>query len=267
MKLDVLGTSNDKKGSVDLPSQFAEPVRLDLIQRGFHAVRSHLRQPYGAKLGAGMRSSAKVSRRRRKYRGSYGAGISRVPRKVMSRRGTRFNWIGAVMPGSVGGRRAHPPKACKIWAQKINVKERRKSTRSAMAASIRKDLVTARGHRLPESYPFILDNSFENVDKTKDLVAAFEKLGLKGELTRSAIKKVRAGKGKMRGRKYKRRRGPLVVVSAKCKLSKLGNVPGLDVITVDSLNSYVLAPGGQPGRLTLYTQKSIEILKEKNLFN
>lgn len=267
MKVDVRGSGNEQKGSVDLPSQFTEPVREDLILRGFLAVRSHLRQPYGAKKGAGMRPSANVSRRRRKYRGSYGFGVSRVPRKVMSRRGTRMNWVGAIMPGTVGGRRAHPPKATKKWAQKINIKERRKATRSAMAASMNKEMVAAKGHRVPEGFPFALDNSFEELAKTKDLVNAFGKLGLSNELTRSAIKNVRAGRGKSRGRKYKRRRGPLVVVSKKCKLSNLGNVPGLDVITVENLNPYVLAPGGHPGRLTLYTQKALETLKEKNLFN
>lgn len=266
MKLSVKDKGAKEVGSIELPSQFNEEVREDLILRGFLAVRANNRQPYGAKKGAGMRHSAELSRRRRKYRGSYGFGISRVPRKIMSRRGTRMTWVGAIMPGTVGGRRAHPPKAEKVWNQKLNIKERRKATRSAMAAALNKDLSAWRGHRVPEGYPFVLDSAFEAMNKTKDVVSAFEKLGLKEELERSATKNVRAGKGKMRGRKYKKRRGPLVVVSGKCALAQCDNLPGVDVVDVSQLNAHMLAPGGHPGRLTLYTQKAIETIKEKGLF-
>lgn len=264
MKLTVYGAKNEEKGSMELPAPFHEPVRQDLIQRGFLAVRSRDRQPYGAKQDAGLRPSAELSRRRRKYRGSYGFGISRVPRKILSRRGTRMHWIGAVVPGTVGGRRAHPPKATKRFTQKINTKERRKALRSALAATLDTKQVQQR-HRVPEHYPFLLDNTFEGITKTKDLKVALEQLGLKEELARSSQKKVRAGKGKARGRKYKRRRGPLLVVSDAGKL-KQTNLPGVDVINVKHLNTKALAPGGHGGRLTLYTQNAINAIKEEQLF-
>ena len=75
-----------------------------------------------------MKQSAKLSKRRRAYRGSYGFGISRTPRKILSKRGRRLGWVGAVAPNTVGGRRTHPPKAEKIWREEINTKERRKNT-------------------------------------------------------------------------------------------------------------------------------------------
>ena len=156
MKVDVLSLTKTSIGKKDLPRQFDEPVRPDLIKRAVESIQANRRQKYGTDPKAGMKASAELSRRRRKYRGSYGHGISRVPRKILSRRGTRFNWVGAVAPGTVGGRKAHPPKAIKEWVRKINKKERRKAIRSALAATMNPEIVTARGHKVPESYPFII---------------------------------------------------------------------------------------------------------------
>src|SRR3990167_8005974 len=146
MKIGIKDAQGKKVGETNLPQQFNEEMRPDLVRRAFLVIRGHDRQPYGADPEAGMRTSAKISRRRRKYRGSYGFGISRVPRKIMSRRGTRMNWVGAFAPGMVGGRRAHPPKSEKIQHKKINEKERIKAIRSAISATVSKDVVAKRGH-------------------------------------------------------------------------------------------------------------------------
>jgi len=267
MKLPVLDLSKQERKKMDLPSQFNEPIRADLVKRAFLALRSHKRQQYGASILAGKRSSAKLSRRRRDYRGSYGLGISRVPRKIMSRRGTRMNWVGAFAPGTVGGRRAHPPKASKIFWQKINKKERRKALRSAISATVALDLVKNRNHLPPEIYPFILDNSFEQIKRTKEFEFALASLGLEKELARVDYKKVRAGKGKMRGRRYRKKTGPLIVVGSSCNLLKSGrNIPGIDVIEVKKLNVELLAPGSQLGRLTLFTENALDIMEKERLF-
>jgi len=267
MKLNILDTSKNKVGEVKLPSQFQEEYRPDLILRAVLAKQSHDRQPYAAAPDAGTRSSAKLSRRRKDYRGSYGIGISRVPRKIMSRSGTRMNWVGAFMPGSVGGRRAHPPKAEKDWSKKINDNERRKAIRSAISATTMNDIVVQRGHIIPENYPFILDDKFESLDKTKNVFEILNKLGLEKELERVSEKKVRAGKGKLRGRKYRAKKGPLLVVSKKDKLMKsASNIPGIEVVDVKSLNAELLAPGGVAGRLTLWTKSAIEEMEKQNLF-
>ena len=268
MKLNILDKSNNKIGEVNLPRQFEEEFRPDLIQRAVLTIQSHKRQPYAASIYAGKRASAKLSRRRRDYKTSYGIGISRVPRKIMSRRGTRMNWVGAFAPGTVGGRRAHPPKAEKIWNKKINEKERIKAIRSAIAATVLKDIVAQRGHLVPDNYPFILDDRFELLNKTHEVIDAFGKLGLDSELQRAQTKTVRAGKGKSRGRKYKKRKGPLVVVSKKDNLyNALKNIPGIDVTEVRSLNAELLAPGAMAGRLTLWTISAINIMEKENLFN
>ena len=267
MKVQILDTSNNKVGEMKLPVQFDEDYRPDLIHRAVLAIQSHNRQPYAAHEMAGKRSSAKLSRRRRDYRGSYGFGISRVPRKIMTRRGTRMNWVGAFAPGTVGGRRAHPPKTEKIWRHKINEKERAKAIRSAIAATMIKEVVIERGHLVPKNYPFVLDEKFESIEKTKNVLDILRKLGLTDELERAEEKKVRAGKGKMRGRKYKKKKGPLIVVSKKDKFyDAVSNIPGIDVVEVKNINAQLLAPGAKAGRLTLWTTSAINLLEKEKLF-
>ncbi len=267
MELTIKDASGKEIGKQKLPVQFEEDIRLDIVKRAVHAIECNQRQRYGADPRAGLRASADVSRRRRKYRGSYGHGISRVPRKVLSRRGTRMNWVGAEAPGTVSGRRAHPPKAEKIYNQKINAKERKKAIRSALHASIDRKMVEKRGHFPPKDYPFIINDSFESMKRTKDVIDALTKVGLTEELDRTSGRKIRAGKGKMRNRRYKSKTGVLVVVSKSCELSIAGrNVPGVDVITIKRLNAKYLAPGSDPGRLTLFTNGAVEIMEKEKLF-
>ncbi len=255
-------------GKKKLPSQFQEPIRFDLIKRAVVAIHSHLRQAYGALVGAGQRQVGKLSRRRRKYKGSYSHGISRVPRKTLNRRGERMFWVGAVAPGTVGGREAHPPKSWKIWDQKINKKENRKAIRSALAASLDVQLVKARGHAVPKEFPFIISGDLEKIQKTQKLLDELNSMGLADELARASVKNVRAGHGKSRGRRYQRALGPLIVVSEECPLIQAAsNIPGVDAITVNKVNCDLLAPGAQPGRLTLYTDKAIDRLAKEDLFN
>jgi len=267
MKLAILDSERNVKGQKELPQQFSEEYRPDLIRRAIMALQSAARQVYGASPEAGMRYSSRVSKRRRNYRGCYGFGISRVNRKVLSRRGMRMFWVGATTPQTVGGRRAHPPKSEKILERKINQKENQKAIRSAMAATISKQLVEQRGHKVPEKYPFIIDSSVEQLEKTKDITATLLKLGFQDELDRSSVKKVRSGRGKSRGRKYQRKKGPLVVVSGDCPLlTSAKNIAGVDVVAVKALNAELLAPGSMPGRITLWTEKAIEVLQETKLF-
>lgn len=267
MKLPILTADNVKHGEKELPIQFQEEYRPDLIARAVHALQSAARQSYGASAEAGFRHSSKLSKRRRKYRGSYGLGISRVNRKIMSRRGTRFNWVGAFSPQTRGGHRAHPPKPYKIRVQKLNIKENRKAIRSAIAATINASLVQQRGHHLPTQYPFLLDSAVESLSKTKDVEALLATLGFADELVRAGQKKVRAGMGKVRGRPYQRKKSILIVVSQPCPLATAAkNISGIDIAIPHSLNAELLAPGAMPGRATLWTEKAIEVLHNNKLF-
>jgi large subunit ribosomal protein L4e len=267
MELKILSVEKAEVGKKKLPKQFEEVVRADLIKKAVEALQANKRQPYGASPRAGKRASAELSRRRHNYRGSYGFGISRVPRKIMTRRGTRFNWVGAVAPGTVGGRRAHPPKAGKDWSKKINKKENRKAIRSAVSATLNAVLAKERGHIVPEGYPFIVESKIEAVKKAKDAKNALNALGMADEMKRAAKKTIRAGRGKSRGRKYKSKKGPLIVVSGDCPLAKsCGSIPGVEVVNVKNINAEVLAPGTHAGRLTIFTDKAVEIMEKEKLF-
>jgi len=266
MKADLYGLDGKKVKSVQLPKQFDEQIREDLIKRAVLVIQAANRTRYGSKEKAGMRQSAKVSRRRRKYRGAYGKGISRVPRKVMTKRGTQFFFVGAVAPGTVGGRKAHPPKSEKIWTKKINIKERRKAIRSALAATTNLQTVKLRGHNV-DFLPLVVESKLEKVKTTKEVSKVLVSLGLERELKRVDKKKVRAGKGKSRGRKYKLKKGPLIVTSKACDLSKSAkNIIGLDICEAKNLNAELLAPGAVPGRLTIFTEDSLKTLSDKGLF-
>jgi len=114
---------------------------------------------------------------------------------------------------------------------------------------------------------FIIESDFETVKTTKAAINILLKLGLEKELERSSIKKIRPGRGKIRGRGYKKKKGLLIVVSGKCALyNSAKNIPGVDVVSVESLNAELLAPGCMPGRLTMFTDKAIERLTKEKLF-
>ncbi len=267
MDLTIRSPANAEEGKKKLPAQFSEPVRPDIIKRAVEVIWSHDRQPYSCDPRAGKKASAKLSRRRRDYRGGYGHGISRVPRKILNRNGTNMFWVAANAPGTVKGRRAHPPVASKDWRQKINEKERRKAIRSALAATVDKKRVIEHGHAIPKEYPFIISNAFETIDKTSAVIAALAKLGLELELERSSRKKIRPGRGKSRGRKYRTAAGPLIVVAGDCKLMKSAkNIGGVDITEVSKLNASILSPGAVPGRLTLFTANAIDKMSKEKLF-
>ncbi len=266
MKIPLLNTSKTEIGKIELPQQFSEELREDLIYRAYWVISMNKKQPYGAFPMAGKTYSAYISKRRRAYRGIYGSGSSRTPRKVLTRRGRRLYWVGAFAPNTVGGRRAHPPKAEKEWDRKISKKENRKAIRSAISATVVKELVEKK-HKTPKEYPFAVDDKIESFKKTKEVYETLRKLGFEDELERTAKRKIRAGKGKARGRKYKTKRGLLIVVKDNCELIKSArNIPGIDVAPVNNLNAEILAPGGIPGRLTLWTKGALEKLEKEKLY-
>lgn len=248
MKTNIYSLANTKQEAIDLPIQFLEPVRKDLIKRAVLAMQSHRYQPYGTDPRAGTRQGRTTSKRRRKFSTVYGTGSSRVRRKAMWRRGSQFGWVGAFIANAVKGRAAFPPNAEKVIKEKINKKERKKAIRSAIAASEFK----------------IVEDKLESIAKTKEFLNALIRLGYEKDL---GSRKIRAGKGKMRGRKYKTRKAPLVVVSKDCPTIKAGrNLLGLDIVEVQNLNAELLAPGTLPGRKAIWTKSAVDRLEKERLF-
>jgi large subunit ribosomal protein L4e len=54
----------------------------------------------------------------------------------------------------------------------------------------------------------------------------------------------------------------LIVVSRKDGVEKgARNLAGVDIVTPGQLNTELLAPGGDPGRLSVFTESAIEVLR------
>ncbi|MCI4367184.1 MAG: 50S ribosomal protein L4 [Thermoplasmata archaeon] len=250
-RVHVLGIDGKAGESVTLPLAFSMPVRPDLIQRAVVAFRSHRIQPHGTKLTAGARHSVRWSGK--------GKGVARTPRLMDSMRG-------AQSPNTVGGRPAHPPKVERIWAKKINAKERQAAFASSLAATRDPALATARGHTIPEGMhlPIVVADPVEELATTAEAWEFLERIQLLGDLSRAEDSvHERAGRGKRRGRRLRRARGILVVTSAVGKGRGFKNLPGVDVVPAARLSSEDLAPGGDPGRLTLYSRTAVDELKSR----
>lgn len=248
------------KSSATLPAAFEEPVRLDLIRRAVRSARANRRQAYGAARRAGYRHSVSWPGK--------GRGMARTPRKNGG--GGRA----AEAPNTIGGRRAHPPKAEKEWDIKINSKERKKAFRSALAATTQESYVSARGHVIPEkvTLPYVVDNKIESISSehegesiTKRALSLLDGLGLSEDIDRSTDGKgVRPGKGKRRGRKYRTPKSILIVLSkSNGSGNAFRNLSGVDVTTSKDLNTELLAPGGDPGRLVVFSKAAVSELEKR----
>ena len=247
MKAHVYSLEGEPQEEIDLPVVFETEHRPDIIKRAVLSSISQRIQPRGTKVDAGKRHVVH-------YLGT-NRGISRTPRMAAAGRRAAF------VPQAVGGRRAHPPKVEKNYAEKINRKEKKLAIRSAIAMSSNPDIVKARGHRIDEvkEIPLIVDDSLEDLEKTQEVAEVFQSLGAWKDVERASRKKIRAGRGKMRGRKYKKKKGPLLVVTKSVKSAR--NLPGVDVITVHNLGCEHLAPGAHPGRFVIWTKSAVKALE------
>jgi large subunit ribosomal protein L4e len=265
MKVPIYDLNGNESGQVDLPKVFSTPLREDLIVRAFLSTMSKRRQPYGTDPTAGQKSSAGYHGRRRRVRWTMsGREMARMPR-LHGKIPGYLMYRARTVPQTVKGRPAHPPKVEKVWTQKMNKKERQLAIKSAIAATSDKKIVAGRGHKVKgvKELPIVVVDAIEEVKKTKDLKKTLEGVGLKDELKRIEKKKVRAGKGTMRGRRYKRKTGPLLVVEKDKGVGKAAkNISGVNVTLAKNLSIEFLAPGAAAGRLTIFTKGAIEKLSK-----
>jgi len=124
----------------------------------------------------------------------------------------------------------------------------------------------ARGHRISEvkELPLVVSEGAEGIQKTKQAVDLLEKLGCKEELKKvTDSKKIHAGKGKYRNRRYSLRKGPLVVYNEDNGISRaLRNIPGVESCSIDRINLLDVAPGGTFGRFIIWTEGAFKKLGE-----
>lgn len=252
MSIPVYSIDGSIKGEMKLPNVFFEEVRPDLIRRAFISCITARIQPKGRDPMAGKRTTAE----------SLGVGLdlARVPR-------IKGGLRAAFVPNVVGGRLAFPPKVEKIVHERINKKERRIALRSAIAATRIRELVIKRGHKIKDeiSLPIVVSDDIKNIKKAKEFRSFLKSLSLLEDIIRAKKRiKERPGKGKYRGRRWKKAKSILFVadeLNPPVRLA-LRNFPGVDFATVNLLNVELLAPGGNPGRLTIWTESAIKKLGE-----
>jgi len=239
----------------DVPKVFDTPYRPDVIKRAVIATASNKRQPYGPAPDAGIKHSVSTWGK--------GRGVSRVQRQKAGRKATES-------PNNVSGRRAHPPLPERIWDRKVNRKERVLARYSAVAATGDADVVRTRGHQFEDTvtFPIIVEDKFQDIGTTSEIVETLENIGLGYDLDRAKDgRKIRAGKGKMRNRRYRTPVSILLVVSddEKAVFQAASNLPGVEVAAVGGLNATLLAPGGDAGRLTVFSESAIVKMGEWSL--
>lgn len=250
MSVTVLDSENKSIDKVDLPRIFQTSYRPDIIKKAVISQQSHKFQPQGRDPMAGKRTTAESW--------GVGRGISRVPR-------LKGNIRAAFGVSIVGGHQAFPPRAEKRIRKKINKKERRLAIRSGIAATAVRDIVVGRGHIIETvgQLPLVVDDSLELMNKTKDVRSLFVNLGIWLDVERVKQRKIRAGRGKTRGRRRRVGKGPLLVVTEDNGIGKAcANIPGVELVKIGDLNAELLAPGGHPGRLVIWSRSSFTSLDE-----
>jgi large subunit ribosomal protein L4e len=242
MQATVRDLDGDDAGEVDLPEVFETTHRPDLVKRAVLAAQANRTQDAGTDEYAGLRTPAESQ-------GS-GRGMAHVPRQDGRAR---------EVPQAVSGRPAHPPKAETDRGLEINTKERKLATRSAIAATADADVVADRGHAFDDDveFPIVVDDEFEELTKTQRAVEVLEALGVHADVERAEDgKSIRSGRGTTRGRKYDEPKSVLVVTSEEPSLAAR-NLAGADVATAAEVNAEDLAPGTDPGRLTVFTESAV----------
>ena len=263
MKAEVFDINGKKAKEIALPSFFSVKIRDRIIAKVLEVKK--IMQPYSPSPVAGKQYSAsgKIRHRRHVWKTHYGRGMSRIPRKIMSKRGSQFNWTGSTIPSAVGGRRAHPPKILSMMNHgKINKKEMLIALKSALAATADEKELKKKYERLEnvkvQKLPIVVDSKISSL-KTKELLSSMKTI-LGKELSEVAFKNKtqRAGRGKSRGRKYKSNAG-MILVTGKDEKVKTN---AFDVKNAANVSVTDLAKGS-PGRLAVYTEGAIKSLEER----
>jgi large subunit ribosomal protein L4e len=265
---EVYDISVEMGKKVSLPDAFESEIRTDMVKLAIASARANRRQAYGSNAHGGKRKPMAGMKHSVEWWGK-GRGVSRIMRRTGQRRA-------AQSPHTLGGRRAHGPKVEKDWSRKLNRNERRLARDSALSATTDLEMVSNRGHRFDsgiKTLPIILGDYSENGESidiesfnlnggTRKVSAIFNALGLGDDLYRARSgRKIRAGKATMRGRVHKVPKSILLVVANKDGLAKAArNLPGVDVVAAKDLSAEHLAPGGDLGRLTVFTKAAVEAI-------
>ncbi|CAK0814590.1 unnamed protein product [Prorocentrum cordatum] len=242
--------------TIPMPAVLTSPLRPDLVRYIHTAVSKNKRQAYAVTPRAGYETAAE----------SWGTGraVARIPRAPGG--GTHRAGQAAFGNQARGGGMFCPTKIWRRWHRRVNVTQKRHAVATCLAASALPPLVMARGHRIGaiSELPLVVSSGAESIQKTKQAVELLKSVGCAEELQRVIdSKKVRAGKGKMRNRRYTMRKGPVVIYDEDNGIVRaFRNVPGVDTMCVTRMNLLKLAPGGNFGRFVIWTEGAFKKLDE-----
>jgi len=156
-----------------------------------------------------------------------------------------------------------PTQIYRRWHRKVNLHQKRFAVVSALAASSLPSLLMARGHKIeaiPE-VPLVVEDAIQQYQKTKEAIAFLTAIRAIDDVNRvNDSKHIRAGRGKMRNRRYVHRRGPMLVLPDSKGTNAFRNIFGLDIANVHALNLLHLAPGGHVGRFIIWSKAAFEQL-------
>ncbi|MCX6767494.1 MAG: 50S ribosomal protein L4 [Candidatus Micrarchaeota archaeon] len=266
MKAAVFGLDGKAVKEVELPPQFSETYRPDVINRAFLAENSLKFQPKGNFILSGMQTSAEYYGRRHAWRQTINTGRSRLPReKIAKGRSGKVRMV----PHSVKGRRAHPPKPWKKIAERINAKEMNLAMRSAVAATANAGAVGARGHAFDgRKLPIVVDDSIQRVKKVSEAKQVLSSIGLEKDLERARERRrMRSGRSRLRKGGHSTPKSVLIVVAKDEGIWRAArNIPGVEVVEVKKLRAEHLAPGGSAGRLSAWTEGALALMGREKLF-
>ncbi|KAI9707724.1 MAG: hypothetical protein M1836_000686 [Candelina mexicana] len=257
----IIGADGSPSDSTHpMPQVFKAPIRPDIVQTVHTGMAKNKRQPYAVSEKAGHQTSAE----------SWGTGraVARIPR--VSGGGTHRAGQAAFGNMCRSGRMFAPTKVWRKWHQKINLGQKRFATASALAASSVPALLLARGHHVstvPEVPLVVSSTAFSDaaITKTSAALALLKTVGAGPDLAKvRTSRKLRSGKGKLRGRRHRQRRGPLIVYcpdeDGKELVRAFRNIPRVETSSVYALNLLQLAPGGHLGRFIVWTSSAFAAL-------
>ncbi|MEM3841405.1 MAG: 50S ribosomal protein L4 [Candidatus Micrarchaeaceae archaeon] len=252
LEADVLDTDGRQVGRIQLPNAFSERVRPDLIRRAVLAERSSRLQPQGHFPLAGMQTTAAYYGKMNSYRSGRHMGQALRPKEKLG--GGRQGKVRRI-PSAVTGKRAHPHQIEKKIVELINKREYSKAIASAIAATVHSQY--SKRMRIKDiKLPIVFSDAIESITKTKEFI----KVVNSAKIGQALEQKATAYKGKRhmsRAKSYKK--SILVVVGKDNGISRAArNIAGVDVCTIDKIKAELLAPGGDPGRLTVWSKSALE---------
>jgi large subunit ribosomal protein L4e len=253
----VLNLEGTSSKSMELPKVFSERVRPDLIMRAVLAENSQMLQPQAHYVLAGMQTTARYYGAMNSWRTGRHMGIAIRPREKL---GGGIQGKVKRIPSAVKGKRAHPHLVEKTIAESINKKEYQKAIMSAIAATSSEHLNKAQTHH---HLPIIVSNDIESLKKTSEVIKLLERLKLEWFIEHGKKKTIRKGIRRLSKQKLYKKSILIIVNEDKGIIKAAQNIPGLDACTLKNVKANLLAPGGRPGRLTVWAESALGKIDEE----